>query len=142
MRALDDVRATTGDHITEEGAMLDVVGDTVTMTIDYDPFIAAGYSVPVPARVMTFEAKLERKNIGYHAQMDHYNLDLNGAIFEWAKDLSTNDKDIVFVLNPEPLIAAGVRPEKVEGWIYAQVPVMVDGKETQVYKFLKPFNLK
>ncbi|MCL1965134.1 MAG: hypothetical protein FWF69_08760 [Firmicutes bacterium] len=83
-----------------------------------------------------------RKYVGYHAEMDHYNIDLNGAMFEWAKDITTNDKDIVFVLNPEPLIAAGVDPENVDGWLYAQVPVMQDGKEVQVYKFLKPVTLK
>ena len=83
-----------------------------------------------------------RQSIGYHTAMDHYNIDFDGAMFEWAKDMDTNDKDIVFVLNPEPLIAAGVDPENVDGWTYAQVPVMQDGKETQVYKFLKPFNLK
>ena len=70
-------------------------------------------------------------------------------MFEWAKNLSTNsatgenqDKDIVFVLNPEPLIAAGVDPEKVEGWVYAQVAVEENGQTVEVYKFLKPFNLK
>jgi hypothetical protein len=57
-------------------------------------------------------------------------------------DNSNQDKDIVFVLNPEPLIAAGVDPEKVEGWAYAQVPVEENGETTQVWKFLKPFDLK
>jgi len=83
-----------------------------------------------------------RKYLGYHAEMDHYNIDLDGAMFEWAKDMKSNDKDIVFVLDPEPLIAAGVDPENVDGWAYAQVPVMQDGKEVQVYKFLKPFDLR
>lgn len=41
-----------------------------------------------------------RDSIGYHAALDHYGIDLeNGNMFEWAKDISTNDKDIVFVLN-------------------------------------------
>ncbi|MDR2655553.1 MAG: hypothetical protein LBC56_05695 [Oscillospiraceae bacterium] len=90
-----------------------------------------------------------RKNIAYHAAMDHYNIDFGGAMFEWAKDMKTNgydgsdqDKDIVFVLNPEPLIAAGADPENVDGWTYAQVPVMQDDKEALVYKFLKAFNLQ
>jgi len=82
-----------------------------------------------------------RKNIGYHTAMDHYNIDFGSAMFEWAKDMSSNDKDIVFVLDPEPFIAAGVDPQGVDGWAYAQVPVMQGGKEIQVYKFLKPFDL-
>lgn len=73
----------------------------------------------------------------------------DGNLFEWAKDMKTNrstnenqDKDIVFVLNPEPLIAAGVNPDKVKGWVYTTVKVDIDGKPTDVYKFLKPFNLQ
>ncbi len=91
-----------------------------------------------------------RSFINYHMDMDHYGVKLgDGNMFEWAKDMETNtiknqnqDKDIVFVLNPEPLIAAGVDPEKVEGWAYATVSVMEGGKTLEVYKFLKPFNLK
>jgi hypothetical protein len=91
-----------------------------------------------------------RDSVGYHTALDHYNVSLgNGNMFEWAKDMQTNtvakenqDKDIVFVLNPEPLIAAGVDPEQVKGWVYTTVSVEIDGKATDVYKFLKPFNLQ
>jgi hypothetical protein len=91
-----------------------------------------------------------RDSINYHTALDHYGVKLgDGNMFEWAKDMSKNtttnadqDKDIVFVMNPEPLIAAGVDPAKVQGWVYTQVPVEENGKTTLVYKFLKPFNLK
>ena len=85
-----------------------------------------------------------RDNIGYHAPMDHYGVDLGGGnMFEWAKDMNTNDKDVVFVLNPEPFINAGVDPDAVEGWLFASVPVMdEEGKEMQMDKILKVFDLK
>lgn len=91
-----------------------------------------------------------RSLIGYHMAMDHFNVDLtDGNMFEWAKDMSENtvsnetqDKDIVFVLNPEPLIEAGVDPENVDGWVYSTVSVEINGKATDVYKFLKPFDLQ
>jgi len=91
-----------------------------------------------------------RSFINYHMDMDHYGVKLgDDNMFEWAKNMETNtvknqnqDKDIVFALNPEPLIAAGVDPEKVEGWVYAPVSVMEGAKTLEVYKFLKPFNLK
>jgi opacity protein-like surface antigen len=91
-----------------------------------------------------------RSFINYHMDMDHFGVKLGGDnMFEWAKNMETNtvknqnqDKDIVFALNPEPLIAAGVDPEKVEGWVYAPVSVMEGAKTLEVYKFLKPFNLK
>ncbi len=91
-----------------------------------------------------------RSLINYHMDMDHFGVKLGGGnMFEWAKDLEisaamkqTQDKDIVFVLEPEPFITAGVDPEKVEGWLYAPVPVMENGKKMQVNKFLKPFNIQ
>jgi hypothetical protein len=91
-----------------------------------------------------------RDAIGYHAALDHFNVNLgDGNMFEWAKDFSKNgvtgeaqDKDIVFVLAPGPLIAAGVAPEKVEGWAYAPVTMDMGGQTVQEYKFLKPFDIQ
>lgn len=91
-----------------------------------------------------------RKSVGYHTSLDHYNVDLgNGNMFEWAKDMSANtndksnqDKDIVFVLDLAPFIAAGTDPDKIEGWTFAKVTVDLNGKPTEVDKFLKPFDLR
>jgi hypothetical protein len=87
--------------------------------------------------------RLRRDAIGYHGAMDHYGINLgDGNLFEWAKNLNTNDKDIVFVLNPEPFIRAGVDPDKIEGWAFAKVPVEDEkGKMIEVDKILKPFDL-
>lgn len=88
--------------------------------------------------------ELYRESIGYHEVLDHYGVDLgNGNKFEWAKDMSKNDKDIVFVVDPEIFIEAGVNPDQVEGWVYASVEMKDDdGKTIEVKKFLKPFDLK
>jgi len=87
--------------------------------------------------------KLKRQSIGYHGAADHYGVNLgNGNLFEWAKDLKTNDKDIVFVLNPEPFIAAGTDPDRIEGWLFTKVTVDDEkGRPVQVDKLLKPFDL-
>lgn len=84
-----------------------------------------------------------RSLIKYHASLDHYGVDLsNGNVFEWAKDMTKNDKDIVFALNPQTFIDAGVDPNKVEGWVFAKVETMDEkGKKIEVDKFLKPFDL-
>ncbi|MDR0551480.1 MAG: hypothetical protein LBG72_05635 [Spirochaetaceae bacterium] len=84
-----------------------------------------------------------RSIVGYHAALDHYGINLgDGNLLEWAKDMSINDKDIVFVLNPEPFIAAGVDPSRIEGWSFAKVTVDDEnGKPVQVDKILKPFDL-
>lgn len=104
-----------------------------------------GQSTRAQSAEAAFKAILDvsRYSTKYHADLGHFGLNLGGGnVFEWAKDLRTNDLDIVFVINPQVLVDAGVNPEKVAGWKYAMVTVMDDkGKTSKVYKFLKPFNL-
>lgn len=85
-----------------------------------------------------------RAAVGYHEALDHYGIALGGGnMFEWAKDIVKNDKDLVFVLDPVALAAAGLDPAKVEGWVFAKVPVMdAAGKKIEVEKLLRPFDLK
>jgi hypothetical protein len=87
--------------------------------------------------------RLSRDTLGYHEVLDHYGIALGeGNVFEWAKDRSTNDKDLVFVLNPDVFREAGVDVSNVAGWIFAEVEVMDEsGKPIMVEKLLKPFNL-
>lgn len=84
-----------------------------------------------------------REHLKYHGNLDHFGVDLGGGnVFEWAKNMKTNDKDIVFVLNPQVFIDAGVDPDKIEGWIFAKVETMdAKGKKIEVEKLLKPFDL-
>ncbi len=111
---------------------------------------SAGQVASTPLEAYEKVLRKSPDSIGYHTALDHFNVNLgNGNLFEWAKDMQFNrvtkesqDKDIVFVLNPEPLIAAGVDPEKVEGWLYTTVNVGMGAMEKEVYKFLKPFNLQ
>lgn len=121
----------------------------VGIRTDLAPFIAAGLdSSALPAEytltndVLTFEREYNRTILGYHSSMGHFNLNFgNDNLFEWAQDVAANDKDIVFALNPEPLISAGVSPESVEGWLYDKVEMHENGKTVERYMFLKPFNL-
>ena len=88
---------------------------------------------------------MKRDRIGYHEELDHYGIALGGGnMFEWAKDLAKNDKDLVFVLNPEPFVKAGLDPSKLAGgWAYGKVTVKDDkGKLMKLDKLLKPYNLK
>ncbi|MFA7637465.1 MAG: hypothetical protein WCX81_06855 [Monoglobales bacterium] len=85
-----------------------------------------------------------RESIQYHDAMDHFGVSLaDGNVFEWAKDMSANDKDFVFALNPRFFIDAGADPSKIEGWVFAKVETMdKNGKMIEEYKLLKPFNIK
>lgn len=101
-----------------------------------------GTSTPLAAYEQIVKTKRDR--IGYHMDHDIYELVIyDGNAFRWAKDMSTNNRDIVFVLNSEPLIAAGVDPESVEGWVFTKVEAMDEtGKMVEADKFLKRFDLK
>ncbi|MDR2522436.1 MAG: hypothetical protein LBC93_01870 [Synergistaceae bacterium] len=96
--------------------------------------------------VSSFEqiVKLDRESVGYHSALDHYGVTVaEGNLVEWAKDMSKNDKDLVFVLDPKIFIDAGVDPAKAEGWVYAKVPLEdANGRKFEAEKFLKPFDLK
>ena len=138
------------------------------MSVDAAPFVAAGLDVSklpeglyVDGRlnyVTSIEGTTTYTNVteaftdilsiqadlvGYHAALDHYGLSLqDGNIFEWAADVDTNDKDIVFILNPQTLLDAGADVESVDGWIFAEVEIMKgDGSMEMVPKLLKPFDL-
>jgi hypothetical protein len=88
--------------------------------------------------------RTQRARIGYHEKLDHYGIKLgNGNMLEWAKELSKNDKDLVFVLDPAPFVAAGVDPAKIPGWAFSKVETKDDaGKTVQVDKLLKPYDLR
>ena len=56
------------------------------------------------------------ENLIYHEDKQHYVLNLGGtneAI--WTEKLGLNDSDMIFVLEAEPLIAAGLDIDKLEG---------------------------
>ena len=83
--------------------------------------------------------KADRSVLTYHADLDHYGIKFPAGKFEWAKDESTNDKDIVFVIAAQPLADLGVDVKNVSGWIFK---TMKDdaGKDFDV--LLKPFSLE
>jgi len=120
-----------------------VSGDKIVVGIDFgdDALTYEGKATPLASYKQI--VKGYRDNIKYHASLDHYGVDMmNGNMFEWAKDMTTNDKDIVFVLSPQVFIDADVDPANVEGWVFAKVETMdEDGKKIEVDKFLKPFDL-
>lgn len=120
----------------------------VGIKVDISPFIAAGLDAgalpdgySVADGILTLSADETRDIIGYHSAMRHFNYSMGGGSFEWAQDMYDNHMDIVFALSPDALTAAGVDPEKVEGWSYSSVEMHSDGKTVEEMMFLKSFDL-
>ncbi len=118
-------------------------GDKIVVGINLGDDILTYEGEDTPIKIYQQMVKLYRGNLKYHATLDHFGIDLSGGnMFEWAKDMTKNDKDIVFVLNPEVFLNAGVDTDKLEGWAFAKVTTMDSkGKKIQVDKLLKPFDL-
>ncbi len=146
-------------------------GYDLTFVIDAAPFIAAGADMEeIPGASATdrkiylgtdlkdngtgvmasgpaeaYEAILRsnRTGIKYHAEMEHFGISLGGGnMFEWAKDLVSNEKDIVFVLNPEPFREAGTELSSIEGWTLAKIAVMDEkGRMLSVERLVKAIDL-
>jgi hypothetical protein len=122
----------------------DAASKVLTLSFDVGKEKFSYDGTPTPLGTLKKIVQTHRAIIGYHAALDHYGFALgDGNMFEWAKDMKKNDKDIVFVLNPEPLRAAGVDPAKITGWLFAKIPVKdASGKTVDVDKFVKPYNLQ
>ena len=84
-----------------------------------------------------------RMMLGYHTALGHFGLALGGGnMVEWAKDQQANDKYLVFVLNPQAFVDAGVDVANVQGWVLADVPVMdAQGRKSTARKLLKFYDL-
>lgn len=110
-------------------------GDGFYLTTDYG---AAGKKDNVLGSL--FEAvKTDRTLLSYHKDLDHYGVALTRGKFEWAKDHTKNDKDIVFVIGAKPLAELGVDVKNIEGWVFL---TMKDEGGKDVDVLVKPYDLK
>lgn len=65
--------------------------------------------------------KADTNIIKYHEKQQHYGLKLGeGNEVQWTEKLGLNDADMIFVLNAEPLVKAGLDVNKLEGsgWVF------------------------
>ncbi|HML66797.1 MAG TPA: hypothetical protein PKA81_00235 [Clostridia bacterium] len=82
--------------------------------------------------------KANRAVLTYHADLDHYGIQLPAGKFEWAKDESSNDKDIVFAIAAQPLADLGVDVQNIDGWVFK---TMKDDAGNDLDVLLKPYSL-
>ena len=142
------------DVYSPDGTEAFSYGESVRLTVDPVWFIAAGFdpdkfggeaavedsrltiiSDHVEGVVVTnddnifdtFEKVLRsnRHALEYHMDHDLFELHLGGGnTYRWAKDWRTNARGMTFVLNPQPLVEAGLEIENLEGWTFANINMM------------------
>jgi hypothetical protein len=83
--------------------------------------------------------KYDRTVLTYHQALDHYGIKMTAGKFEWAKDYTNNDKDIVFALYAKPLADIGVDVQQIDGWIFK---TMQDENGNDVDMLVKPYDMK
>lgn len=120
----------------DAGLDVDALPSTMMINEDMLVFITSLDDAKIGVDAKSQMANLfdaNRDLLGYHEELDHFGLTLGVNKFEWAKTLSTNDKDAVFVLDAKTLRDLGVDVANVEGWTLATMD--------NVELLLKPFKL-
>lgn len=116
-----------------EGYLID--GDNFILTADY----GKGKGMQETITDSLFQSvKYDRKMLTYHQLLDHYGIKLLKGKFEYAKDYTNNDKDIVFVIAAKPLADIGVDVQNIEGWVFK---TMKDTDGSDIDVLLKPYDL-
>ena len=89
----------------------------------------------------TIEALINsnRRNIHYHMEHDLFELELDGHAFRWARDTQKNTLGMAFVLDPEPLIQAGLDPHALEGWSLVDI-TLNHGRGNTVPRLIKNYS--
>ena len=124
-----------GLDVSKLGTGYKVADDMLYLTADY----GNGTGMKDTVTDSLFESvKHDRSVLTYHQKLDHYGIKLTAGKFEWAKDYTTNDKDIVFVIKTQPLKDMGVDVNNISGWTFATVQD-TDGSNVDV--LLKAYNL-
>lgn len=131
---------------TDAGLKLDELPDSIKV-VDNQLIISSKYQKSIDSSLSAaFEDCIwsNRKQLSYHTNHDIFELSIDGGhSFKWAKEIENSEKDMVFSLDPEPFIQAGLDTDKLEGWGLTTLDKMeAGGKITQVDKLLRIYNIK
>lgn len=121
-----------------------LAGDKIIITADLGDERVSYMGEASPLDSYKKLVKKYKDSVACYTSLDHYGISLgDGNMFEWAKNMKTNDRDIIFVLNPKPFLDAGVNPAKLETWVYAKLETVDEnGNKVEVDKILKPFDVE
>lgn len=125
-----------GLDVTKLGPGYKVDGDKLLLTGSYGD--GTGKQATFTDSVFQ-SVKSDRTVLTYHQALDHYGVKLPAGKFEWAKDYTNNDKDLVFALYAKPLADIGVDVQHIDGWIFK---TMQDENGNNVDMLVKPYDMK
>ena len=152
------------------GAIFAFSNDGASLAVDASPFIAAGldagaldnvfesvfyqrdlgFSLPgwdmlnqniKDTAYEQFKADMKYFNVRYNDATGCYSIDFEQAMFVWSDEITCGERCIIFLLDPEPLLAAGVDPGLVNGWNYVQTSIAVKNEVEQLWRFQKKVDL-
>ena len=89
--------------------------------------------------------KVDTNIVKYHEDQKHFALKLGeGNAVQWTEELGVNDEDMIFVLNAEPLIEAGLDVNKLEGsgWIFREASEDNMGMGANPDQIVKTYDIK
>ncbi len=113
--------------------------DDNTLAVEAESVGFYGSDFAMTAREFIFQ---NRDRLSFHHSMGHFSLSLgNKNGFEWAQRPESNDEDLVFVLDPQPFIEAGVDVERIAGWDCKDVQQMDGAKKYSEKKLLLSFDI-
>ena len=125
-----------GLDVSKLGDGYKVADDMLYLTADY----GKGTGMKNTVTDSLFESvAFNRSTLSYHQTLDHYGIILTKGKFEYAKDYTNNDLDIVFVIKAQPLADLGVDVQNIAGWTFKTMQE-ADGSDIDV--LLKPYDLK
>lgn len=125
-----------GLDVAKLGKPYQADGTTLSLVTDFGKGTGEKNS---PEQALFESVTADRRALTYHQALDHFGIVLSGGKFEFAKDYTKNDKDIVFAIAAQPLRDFGVDVQKVNGWTFK---TMQDESGRNVDLLLKPYNLK
>ena len=117
--------------------------DRLIFGVNYNFVQISSTELQMPLQAYKLILGENRYNLSFHSMGDHFSLKVGeGNSFEWAKDMLSNESDIVFMLDPQILTNADADITKIQGWELRTISVHSRMTMIQTEKLVKSFNIK
>ena len=123
------------DIILKDGRLI------IGTNLDYLQISTSELQTPLKAYEIILEKK--RYSLSFHFMGEHYSLKVgDDNSFEWAKDMRSNEMDIVFTLDPQLFVDTDTDLTKIQGWELKIIHTHSQMTMIETEKLVKSFNIK